>query len=154
VRVNRATQERESAFYGGSWGSLEAQRHLRNLTTNQKVAGSSPAERTPESPAKAAQIRPTMSHQLDIIPVVAAPLGLWEHSASQARADHPSEGLDLSIGHLVAGLEGVRRKEEDVFDPSFLLSPHQPFGAVLRLPKEAEGVTDSVRKRIRDALRV
>jgi hypothetical protein len=96
----------------------------------------------------------TMSHQLDIIPVVAAPLGLWEHSASQARADHPSEGLDLSTGHLVSGLEGVRGKEEDVFDPSFLLSPHQPFGAVLRLPKEAEGVTDSVRKRIRDALRV
>jgi hypothetical protein len=48
----------------------------------------------------------------------------------------------------------VRGKEEDVFDPSFLLSPHQPFGAVLWLPKEAEGITDSVRKRIRDALRV
>ena len=45
MRVNRATQVRESAFYGGSWESLEAQRHLRNLTTNQKVAGSSPAER-------------------------------------------------------------------------------------------------------------
>jgi hypothetical protein len=45
VRVNRATQVRESAFYGGSWESLEAQRHLCNLTTNQKVAGSSPVER-------------------------------------------------------------------------------------------------------------
>jgi hypothetical protein len=51
VRVNRATQVRESAFYGGSWGSLEAQRHLHELTTNQKVAGSSPAERAPKSPA-------------------------------------------------------------------------------------------------------
>lgn len=78
---------------------------------------------------------------------------MWD-SASQAGTDHPSEGLDFSTGHLVASLEGVRGKEEDVLDPSFLLSPHQPFGAVLRLPKEAEGVADSVRKVIRDALRV
>src|SRR5215208_5677738 len=78
---------------------------------------------------------------------------MWD-SASQAGTDHPSEGLDFSTGHLVASLEGVRGKEEDVLDPSFLLSPHQPFGAVLRLPKEAEGVADSIRKVIRDALRV
>jgi hypothetical protein len=45
VRVNRATRERVSAFYRGVWGSLGVYGHLRNLTTNQKVAGSSPAER-------------------------------------------------------------------------------------------------------------
>jgi hypothetical protein len=31
-------------------GSLGVQRYLSNLTTNQKVAGSSPAERAPKSP--------------------------------------------------------------------------------------------------------
>lgn len=79
---------------------------------------------------------------------------IMEDSASQARSYHPSESLDFSTGHLVAGLESVRGKEKDVLDPSFLSSPHQPFGAVLRLPKEAEGIADSVRKVIRDALRV
>jgi hypothetical protein len=51
VRVNRATRERKSAFYGGLWGFLGDYGHLRNLTTNQKVAGSSPAERATKSPA-------------------------------------------------------------------------------------------------------
>jgi hypothetical protein len=53
VRVDRPSQERESAFYGGSGGSLGADGYLRHLTTNQKAAGSSPAERTLKSPAKA-----------------------------------------------------------------------------------------------------
>jgi hypothetical protein len=51
VRVNRATRERKSAFYGGLWGFLGDYGHLRNSTTNQKVAGSSPAERATKSPA-------------------------------------------------------------------------------------------------------
>ena len=46
MRVDRPTQERESAFYGSSWGFPGDYGHLRNLTTNQKAAGSSPAERT------------------------------------------------------------------------------------------------------------
>jgi hypothetical protein len=54
VRVDGATREPQSAFYGGSWGSLGDYGYLRNLTTNQKVAGSSPAERAPEIPANAA----------------------------------------------------------------------------------------------------
>jgi hypothetical protein len=41
--------ERESAFYGGIWGSLGAYNHPHELTTNQKAAGSSPAERATES---------------------------------------------------------------------------------------------------------
>ena len=51
MRLDRATRERESAFYGGLWGSLGDYGYLHNLTTNQKVAGSSPAERAPKSPA-------------------------------------------------------------------------------------------------------
>jgi hypothetical protein len=34
------------AFYRDSWGSLRDYGYLRKLTTNQKAAGSSPAERT------------------------------------------------------------------------------------------------------------
>jgi hypothetical protein len=45
VRVDRSTQELKSAFYGGSWGFLRDYGYPRNLTTNQKVTGSSPAER-------------------------------------------------------------------------------------------------------------
>jgi hypothetical protein len=50
VRVDRATPDRKSDFYGGSWGSLGDYGRLRNLTTNQKVADSSPAERAPLTP--------------------------------------------------------------------------------------------------------
>ena len=50
MRVYRATPDRKSDFYGGSWGSLGDYGRLRNLTTNQKVAGSSPAERAPLIP--------------------------------------------------------------------------------------------------------
>jgi hypothetical protein len=57
VRVHRATQERASAFYRGSWVTLGARRPLHELTTNQKVAGSSPAERAKESPAFAGLLR-------------------------------------------------------------------------------------------------
>jgi hypothetical protein len=57
VRVDRPTQERESAFYGGSWGPVGGYRHLRKLTTNQKVAGSSPAERALK-PRKCGVCRP------------------------------------------------------------------------------------------------
>ena len=42
-------RERESAFYGGIWGFLGAYNHPHELTTNQKAAGSSPAERALES---------------------------------------------------------------------------------------------------------
>jgi hypothetical protein len=48
VRVDRPAQEWESAFYGGSWGSLGVWKPLHELTTNQKAAGSSPAERARE----------------------------------------------------------------------------------------------------------
>ena len=51
MRVDRPTQERESAFYRGLWGALGDYAYLRNLSTNQKVAGSSPAERALKYPA-------------------------------------------------------------------------------------------------------
>ena len=51
MRVDRTTLEPESAFYGGPHEPLGDYGHLRKLTTNQKVAGSSPAECAPESPA-------------------------------------------------------------------------------------------------------
>src|SRR5215217_3142524 len=46
----------EPAFYGGSWGSLGNCGHLRKLITNQKAAGSSPAERAPEDPVNTASL--------------------------------------------------------------------------------------------------
>ena len=60
------------------------------------------------------------------------------------------EGLYLSVGQLVAGLHVVGREQEDVLDPSLLLSPHQPLSAVLGLSEQPEGLANPLGEAVRD----
>ena len=61
---------------------------------------------------------------------------------SQPRSYRFPEGLYFGMGQLVAALHVVGREQEDVLDPSLLLSPHQPLSAMLGLSEQPECVTD------------
>jgi hypothetical protein len=54
----------------------------------------------------------------------------------------PSEGFDLGLWQLVAGLQVVRGEQEHVLYPGLFAGSDQALGAVLRLAEEPEGVTD------------
>src|SRR5829696_813187 len=60
------------------------------------------------------------------------------------------EGLYLNVGQLVAGLHIVGREQEDMLDPSLLVGPHQPLGAVLGLSEQPEGVANPLSEVVRD----
>ena len=84
-------KERESAFYVGSWGSLRDYGYLRKLTTNQKVAGSSPAERAPRFPA---------NYKAPLLPI--SPLCGVDHLSLREAPGETPEGVGLDVRHDVS----------------------------------------------------